>query len=676
MRAALHRELAWLDALLHREVQRLRARYALSVDEFRGIYVSDEQVDAYLGSCGIGAAGVEPACPEPAADGNWSTLCQRLALSPAERRVVLLALAPELDGKYEALYGYLNNDIAHRWPTAELALRLFDDDPGVLAALDEQGRLRRGGLLELVIDSGARRPLLAAGFACAGALPRFVLDLPPALPRECALVVPDGLQGMPAALAAMADTCAAGVDSPALLLAGPPGCGRRRAAEAIAVRLGRWLITVDLSHCADPAATLTQAALGALLYQALVLLEGYDGLAQHDGATRSRVHGAMAALPGPVMLRIDAGAAAFELPAGLPAWRVDLAPPDAASQQQLWRQALDGAGLAAPPADIRLLAERFRLGRSQIERASQAAAFAARQGPQAALPLLLRVAREQSGNPLKQLASTVPRRHGWDDLVLPPATIDLVRAVALAIAHRSRVQEEWGMARVSGSRGMVALFHGASGTGKTMSAGVIAAELGLELYRVNLASVVSKYIGETEKNLERIFVAARHSNAVLLFDEADALFGKRSEVKDAHDRYANLEVAYLLQRLEEHDGPVILATNFARNMDQAFNRRLDQSIEFPRPDARARARLWRQMLRPPLPCATGLDGELDWLAATFDLTGGEIRKAALEAAYLAAAGDSVVTLEILVATATQECRRQGRMVGLAESMPPAFGVAA
>ena len=669
MRAALHRELAWLDTLLHREVLRLRARYALSADEFRGIYISDEQVDAYLGSCGIDATGFEPVCPEPAPDGSWSTLCQRLALSPAERHVVLLALAPELDGKYEALYGYLNNDIARRWPTADLALRLFDDDPGVLAALDRQGRLWRHGLLEPVVEGGVRRPLLAAGFAPAGALVRFILDLPPALPEGCALTAPGGGQPLPAALEAIADTCADGKDCPVLLLVGTPGCGRRRAAEAIAARLARPLITVDLSHCADPVATLGQAALGAMLHQALVLVDGYDCLVQHDGATRSEVHGALAALPTPLMLRVDA-AATFEAPGGLPAWRVDLQPTDAAGQRVLWQHALAEAGLAAPAADIRLLAERFRLGRGQIARASQAAAFAARQVPQAALPLLLRVAREQSGGPLKQLASAVPRRHGWDDLVLPPATIELVRAVALAIAHRSRVQEEWGMARVSGSRGMVAMFHGASGTGKTMSASVIAAELGLELYRVNLASVVSKYIGETEKNLERIFVAARHSNAVLLFDEADALFGKRSEVKDAHDRYANLEVAYLLQRLEEHDGPVILATNFARNMDQAFNRRLDQSIEFPRPDASARARLWRQMLRPPLPRDDGLDGELDWLAATFDLTGGEIRKAALEAAYLAAAGDNVVTLEILVATATQECRRQGRMVGLADSVPP------
>jgi SpoVK/Ycf46/Vps4 family AAA+-type ATPase len=192
-----------------------------------------------------------------------------------------------------------------------------------------------------------------------------------------------------------------------------------------------------------------------------------------------------------------------------------------------------------------------------------------------------------------------------------------------------------------------------------MSASIIADGLGLDLYRVDLATVVSKYIGETEKNLDRIFATARGSNAVLLFDEADALFGKRSEVKDAHDRYANLEVAYLLQRMEDHDGPVILATNLPKNLDQAFTRRLHYVVEFPRPDVVARERLWRAMLAPPLPCAPEVDHAL--LARTFELTGGEIRKAALEAAFLAAADGKVVGMKALTATLTRELARQGRM---------------
>jgi len=676
MRAALQRELAWLDTRLHREVLRLRARYAMSADEFRGIYISDDQVDAYLNSRPIDADGTDLALaqpyPPPEPGGTWASICERLALSPPERQLLLLALAPELDGKYEALFGYLNNDIGRRWPTPDLAARLFDDTLNLLAALDERGRLLGCGLLESVTESGTRRPMLATGFAPAAALVRCLQELGPLLPAGCVWITADSGHPLPACLEALVEVCAGSAACPALLLAGAPGSGRRRAAEALAARLGRALIAVDLARCADLPNTLRQVALYATLHHALVLLEG---LARHDDPARPDLAAALGAIPAPMLIRVDP-ATPFEPPAGLLTWRIDLARPDAASQQQLWRQAFAGAGLAVPDAHARVLAERFRLGRAQIARACAASAFAAGPATQPGLPLLLRVAREQSGNALRQLTSVIPRRHCWDDLVLPPAAIERVRAVVLAIAHRTRVQEEWGMARVSGNGGMVALFHGPSGTGKTMTASVIAAELGLELYRVDLASVVSKYIGETEKNLERIFAGARHSNAVLLFDECDALFGKRSEVKDAHDRHANVEVAYLLQRLEEHDGPVILATNFSRNMDQAFNRRIDQSVEFPRPDAAARARLWRKMLRPPLPFAEELDGQLDWLAGAFDLTGGEIRKAALEAAYLAAAGDNIVTLDILATTAAQECRRQGRMVALAEATPPVFGAAA
>src|SRR5205085_11756538 len=213
--------------------------------------------------------------------------------------------------------------------------------------------------------------------------------------------------------------------------------------------------------------------------------------------------------------------------------------------------------------------------------------------------------------------------HAWDDLVLPTATLRQVREVAAAIRHRHVVYEEWGFGeRVPAGRGLKVLFAGASGTGKTMTAGVIARDLGLDLYRIDLAGGVSKYIGETEKNLDRIFRAARSSNALLFFDEADALFGKRSEVKDAHDRYANIEVAYLLQKMEEHEGAVILASNLSKNIDQAFSRRLHYILEFPRPDAPLRERLWQTILPPEVPINSDVD--FGFLGRQFDLAGGDI----------------------------------------------------
>ena len=244
--------------------------------------------------------------------------------------------------------------------------------------------------------------------------------------------------------------------------------------------------------------------------------------------------------------------------------------------------------------------------------------------------------------------------------MLPPAVLTALQEVALRARHREQVLGDWRM-RPGGGRGVgvAALFAGDSGTGKTMSAEVIAHDLDLELYVVDLATVVDKYVGETEKNLERIFAAAAGVNAVLLFDEADAIFGKRSEVRDAHDRYANVESAYLLQRMESFDGLAILATNLRANIDEAFTRRLDVMVDFPLPDASHRRALWDRclgttVLRSP-------DVDLPFLADSFELAGGSIRSAAVTAAYLAAADAGVIGMRHLVTAVQREYRKLGRL---------------
>ena len=249
---------------------------------------------------------------------------------------------------------------------------------------------------------------------------------------------------------------------------------------------------------------------------------------------------------------------------------------------------------------------------------------------------------------------------GWADLVLPPVTRTALEEVALRARHRERVLGEWGM-RPGGGRGMgvAALFAGDSGTGKTMSAEVVAGALGLDLYVVDLATVVDKYIGETEKNLERIFTAAAGVNGVLLFDEADAVFGKRSEVKDAHDRYANVESAYLLQRMESFDGLIILATNLRANIDDAFTRRLDVLVDFPMPDAGYRLALWDRCLGRVLERADDID--LRFCADAFELAGGAIRSASVTAAYLAAEDGGPVRMNHLITAVHREYRKMGRL---------------
>ena len=261
---------------------------------------------------------------------------------------------------------------------------------------------------------------------------------------------------------------------------------------------------------------------------------------------------------------------------------------------------------------------------------------------------LRRGARAQNAAGLERLARRVEPAVGWDDIVLPDAARGQLHDLAARARNRDRVLVEWRMRQGGGrGRGVTALFAGDSGTGKTMSAEVIAGELGLDLYTVNLATVVDKYVGETEKNLERIFAEAGGVNAVLLFDEADAIFGKRSEVRDAHDRYANIESAYLLQRMETFDGLAILATNLRSNIDEAFTRRLDMIIDFPAPDETSRlVDLAALPARRRCPCAADLD--LDFCARAFTLSGGNIRSAATTAGYLAAGADRPIGMPELI----------------------------
>ncbi|MGZ0205756.1 ATP-binding protein, partial [Streptomyces sp. RM1] len=250
---------------------------------------------------------------------------------------------------------------------------------------------------------------------------------------------------------------------------------------------------------------------------------------------------------------------------------------------------------------------------------------------------------------------------GWDDLVLPAPTHRRLRELAVRARHREQVLGQWRMRPGGGrGRGVIALFAGESGTGKTMSAEVVAADLGMDLYVVDLSTVVDKYVGETEKNLERIFTEASAVNAVLLFDEADAIFGKRSQVKDAHDRHANIESAYLLQRMESFDGIAVLTTNLRANLDEAFTRRLDVIADFPVPNAEQRLALWERCLGGRLPRDPGLD--LRFCADRFELAGGSIRACAVTAAYLAAESGRPLAMRQLMTAVAQEYRKLGRLV--------------
>jgi SpoVK/Ycf46/Vps4 family AAA+-type ATPase len=297
----------------------------------------------------------------------------------------------------------------------------------------------------------------------------------------------------------------------------------------------------------------------------------------------------------------------------------------------------------------------------QIRRAAVTArGLAASTGGPVTRAQLSTAVRAQNATGLDRLARRIEPAVGWADLVVPEPVSEQLGELARRARHRDRVLGQWGMRPGGGrGRGVMALLAGESGTGKTMSAEVIAGDLGLDLYVVDLSSVVDKYIGETEKNLERIFTEAAGVNGILLFDEADAIFSKRSEVKDSHDRNANMESAYLLQRMESFDGIAVLTTNLRSNLDEAFIRRLDVIVDFPLPAAPLRRDLWDRCLGPAIPREDGLD--LDF-CARFELAGGSIRSCVITAAYQAAESGRPVSTADLVGAIRQEYRKLGRLV--------------
>jgi hypothetical protein len=350
-----------------------------------------------------------------------------------------------------------------------------------------------------------------------------------------------------------------------------------------------------------------------------------------------------------------------EPPASLDtAIRVDIPRPAARERRALWTDAI-GARSGELNGCLEAIVDQFALERSDV-RAAAADALAAAGGPLG--DRLWDACRLRSRPRLEDLGQRIEATTTWDDLVLPPVPMQALRQLAAQVRQRSKVYEEWAFARrTRRGLGISALFAGQSGTGKTMAAEAVANELRLDLYRIDLSSVVSKYIGETEKNLRCVFDAADRGGAVLLFDEADALFGKRTEVSDSHDRFANIEVSYLLQRMEAYEGLAILTTNMRGALDEAFLRRLRFVIEFPFPSALQRAEIWRRVFPAQAP-TDALDAAV---LARMDIAGGSIRNIAVGAAFLAADAGSRVAMEHVVAAAVTEYSKLERPLPVLEA---------
>ncbi len=706
-----------LEAAVRQAVAARRAVDPGLDDPFRGLYIGDDDVDRLLaGPPGNGSGataspgGGRPATDEGAtmpagadrtvsgsdddgarelaaararvdatADGHEAGghdvrlrgLTGRCGLDDVDVEMLVVAMAPDVDARFERLYGYLHDDVTRRRASVGLAIELaglHPADVGARERLGPRGPLVEGSLVEL---DDAERPFLTRTLRVPDRVTAHLLGSDVPDPAVAGLIVTpvavetdddDGRLG--ALLARRSDRTEPGATPPLVYVVEPAGASGRSFAATALGGAGHTTLVADLDRLASTsepgaAAVIVRALCREARLRGAVLVAGpVDQLAESaPEGLRAIVDG-----PGPVVLT---GRRHWE-----PEWstrvpvEVTAPVPLAAERGRVWRSHLDGR--VAEGVDPAAATAQFRLTPEQV---ADAATAALNQALLAGEPVdaegLRRGARSRNGAGLERRARRIEPAVGWDDLVLPPASMEGLTDLALRVRHRDQVLSEWSMRPGGGrGRGVTALFAGDSGTGKTMSAEVIAGHLGLDLYVIDLATVVDKYVGETEKNLERLFGEADGVNGVLLFDEADAIFGKRSEVRDAHDRYANIEVAYLLQRMETFDGLAILTTNLRANLDDAFTRRLDAIIDFPVPDEAQRRVLWERCLRPPLPVAGDVD--LGFCARQFELAGGHIRSVAVTAAYLAAGRGTPVGMADLVQAIQREYRKLGRLVVRAE----------
>jgi hypothetical protein len=588
------------------------------------------------------------AMPAPPALEQLRAVC---GLSAFERDVVLLCAAVEFDATFAPLCAAIHGDTQRGYPTFSLALAALPEPHW--SALVPNGPLRRWRLVEV----GSGTALTQSPLRIDERVLHFLLGVQHTDERLQGLLqpapVPDELvpsHEQVAARVAAAWARARGPHPPVLLLCGDDPSGKRAVAAAAGASLGLTLGV--LAADALPTAPNDTDALARLweresVLGARALLLDCDELDATDTAHGSALVRFVERTRGVLLVssreRRRCGQRAV--------LAFDVGQPVSSEQRQVWHGALGDAAKRLN-GHIDLLVSQFNLSAQSIRTAASEALEQAPGVPEADLgPALWDACRVHARPRLDDLAQRIEPAASWQDLILPEAQTQLLREVAVHVRQRAKVYEQWGFA-TKGSRGLgiSALFAGASGTGKTMAAEVLANELRLDLYRIDLSATVSKYIGETEKNLRRVFDAAEEGGAILLFDEADALFGKRSEVKDSHDRYANIEVGYLLQRMEAYRGLAILTTNLKNSLDPAFLRRIRFVVQFPFPDAPQRAAIWRRIFPASTPVA-GLDADA---LARLNVAGGNIRNIALNAAFLAADAGEAVTMAHILRAAQSE----------------------
>ena len=630
-------------------------------------------------------------------------------LSPDEVDILLISLAPEISNRYQRFFAYLQDDKNQIRPNVDLVLRLlqapsnskcgkigrynlFADTASLVRAnliyLEDETHRPGQPLLNRIVKTDVRIRDYLLG---SDNLPRELDDCASChAPRQCLDDLLIGGEFKDSLLALVRNTdikqgCTI------LYLQGGYGAGKQSIADGLCGVAGLRLLTVNLKAIAQLKPVELRHKLARLereaeLQEAALFLDNFDTVIadQHEEKSNTRETPAnqdneflqvlISILARHNGLVFFAGNQVWEprdLPDGYSFFRIPVPNPDTQEREQLWRLLRKTYPPFADDVDLPALSDRFKFSPGQIRDAlATATSISSWRDPLHRVidrKDLGQACRLQSNRRLQRLAQNINTCYRWDDLVLAPGPKSMLEEIRARVIHRALVYEHWGFDnKLAMGKGLHLLFSGPPGTGKTMAADVLANEFAMSLYKIDLSSVVSKYIGETEKNLSEVFHEGETSNAILFFDEAEALFGKRSEVKDAHDRHANIEVGYLLQRMEQYAGIVILATNFRRNMDDAFTRRLHFCVDFPLPDKQERLEIWNRIWPEKLPRSADLD--MEFLAERLHVSGGYIRNIALTAAFLAAEEarherkDAQVTMEHLLHATRREYQKMGQIL--------------
>ncbi|MEU6726444.1 ATP-binding protein [Nonomuraea wenchangensis] len=678
--AHLADELRRLDLLVRRQLAE-EAGPARRAGAAQAVYIAREEIDALLADASPTerqtdeeydrlCAEIDARVEQGLAEGVWLALPmlgRLFGLGPAELLAVVVCLAPELRRSYDRVYAYLQDDITRKRPSVDLVLRLLWRDERrrwtARHLFADTAPLLRSGVLRRIDDphSPSGSTGLAQFLALDERICRYLLgseDIDARLLGQVRPYAAEPYDADPAlvdGLLRLIEHHWSEPDGTALVFRLHGAAGTAELAGRVCARLGVPLLDLDAAELGPDSDDLVRTALReGVLQRAAVHLSGLEALRPES---RRLLRTAVADFGWLVFL---GGAPDWAEFPGVRSHALAVPPSSPERRAAVWRDALDGH--TDDPHEWAIeLAGRFRLPPRRIREAVRLAVdrrlMAAAPGPLTLADITM-ACRSGADRRIGELAVKVTPRAAWRDLVLPDDRTRLLADLRDQVRHHHRVHTVWGFGAGRGP-GLNALFTGPPGTGKTMAAEVLAGDLGLDLFKVDLSGVVSKYIGETEKNLARVFAETESAGAILFFDEADALFGKRTEVSDAHDRYANIETSYLLQKLEEHEGLVILATNLRQNLDEAFTRRIRFVVEFPFPEDEARERIWRSLIPLRTPVAATVD--LAALAREYPVSGGNIRNIVLNAAFLAAGDGEVIDQRHLLRATRREYEKIGRL---------------